>query len=579
MPKKNFVEKLQEGVLTCRRLTEPMRMKRQVMLEEYANGYFGNTLKFSKKPLNMVFRGMSIMVPLLASNNPKAMVRARVAPLLPFSKTLELTINHTIREINLIQTLRGAITNSMMYMGITKSGISPGGTEVEDAYGYLHDAGQFYCDSVDGDDYIWDVAATVKEEMDFEGNRYRLPMQYIQESGLFKNFDDLEQKYHEYGEKNKRPEDIAKETIKNFEINELWPYAELYDIWVPEENKIYTIAPDGQGDKALREVEYEGPEGGPYDLLYYHCFPESIVPIPPIFSSLDLHHYINTMARKMGRQADREKTILAYEGQAEQDAKTVIEAEDGESVRVDNIDRLKELKYGGIPDQNYQWIGWLKQMWSEHMGNADLLGGLRPQAETLGQEQMLQANATIGVEDMVWQVHNFTKKILSKMAWYIWTDPLIDITVSKRIPGVVDLDVQFTEEAREGDFLDYNIDVEPYSMSRMNPEIRSQKIMQLVQAIILPTLQIAAQQGAIPDIPALVKTISRDFDLTEAEVDAWFKTAAPPNADLGPYQPMQGQVVKSGQGDDRFGASGASKMSNMNQQQTRAGMQSSPAQK
>ena len=575
-----YTQKLQHAINDCRKLTEPGRAKRQIILNEYANEYYKHTLDVTKKPLNMVFRGISILVPLLAAKNPKAMTRARIFSLKPFAETLRLTMNHTIDEINFIRTLREIILNSLTYFGIAKSGISPGGPRVEDAYGYLHDAGQYYCDSVDPDDYVWDVVANIREEMDFEGNRYQLPMEYIKDSGEFQNYDKLSARYEGYGESEKRPRDISKENIRSFEISELRPYAEVYDIWVPERGTVLTIPIDGQGDKPLRESEYQGPESGPYDMLAYNYFPESIQPIPPIYAWLDLHHYINTMARKMGRQADREKVILAYDGVAEEDAKGVVEADDGQSLRVDNVDRLKEIKFGGINDQSYQYISWLKNNWSEQAGNADLLGGLRQQASTLGQEQMMQANATVGVEDMVNQVHLFTSSILKKMAWHIWTDPLIDVTVSKRIPGTANLEATFSPEAREGDFLDYNIDVEPYSMQRMNPSIRMQKIMQLVTGVIMPLMPMAMQQGVIVEVRSLVKSLARDLDLTDAEVDEWFKTMVPVQQDMGPYQPQQGQVKpKSGQSDDRFGASESSREMNMGQQQNRAGGQPSPAQK
>ena len=109
----SFVGRHQQAIITCRRLTNPMRSKRQDLLAEYAKGFYGRDLSTVKKPLNMVFRAISIIVPLLASNNPKAMVRARVGILRPFADTLRLTLNNVIDEINLIQTLQKAVLDSM----------------------------------------------------------------------------------------------------------------------------------------------------------------------------------------------------------------------------------------------------------------------------------------------------------------------------------------------------------------------------------------------------------------------------------------------------------------------------------
>ncbi len=582
-PEKNLTVRLQQGIMTHRRLTEPMRMKRAVMLEEYAAGFYDNPLRVARKPLNMVFRGMSILVPLLAAQNPKAMVRSRTKQLRPYADTMRLALNHLIEEIDLEETIRTIVVNSMMYMGISKTGIAAGGPGIEDAKGYLFDPGQLYCENVDPSDYVYDMGARVRQELDFEGNAFRVPLEYIIDSGLYSNYDHLKAVYAEYGDRTaKRPEKLVKTTIKSWDINEIKKYTEIYEIWIPGENIIMTIPANGQGDKPLRIVEWDGPERGPYDVLTYHTFPESIVPIPPVYSWLDLHHYLNTMARKMGRQADREKNLLVFEGSAEQDANTIKRAEDGESVRVDDIKAITNFQFGGINDQSYQYVAWLKANWSEMAGNADLIGGVKSQAGTLGQEQMLMANATGGINDMTNRVYSFVKSILSKMAWYQWTDPLLNVTITKRIPGVVDLDIHVTPEAQEGDFVDYEFSVEPYSMARMDPSVRRRAIMEIVQGIIVPLMPIAMAQGDKLNVAKLVKAAARDLDLTDAEIDEIYESITNMmETQPGPYTPQQGQMKqkKSGQSNDAFGASDASRTMNSTQQQNRAGGRPSMPQK
>jgi len=578
MSEKTLVSKIQTAIETCHDLTKPMRAKREQLLNEYASGWY-DEVATTKKPLNMVFRAMSIIPPLLAAKNPRAMIRPRIAPLLPFGETFRLALNHLSEEIKLGQTLRQAVIDSMMYMGITKTGLTDGGPKVEDALGYLHDAGQLYCDCVDGTDYVFDVVARKKEEMDFEGNRYRVPLDYITDSGIFQNYDKLSPTYGEYGQQAKRPERKAKRNILNFSIQEIRPYVEIYDVWIPAEDVIITIPSQGQGDKPLRIVEWQGPEDGPYDLLYYHIFPESIIPIPPIWAWLDLHHFINTLARKMARRSDREKTILAYTGTAEEDATTVKEAEDNEVVRVDDVNSLKEISFGGNTEDSYNFMQWLKMVWSEQSGNLDLISGVKTQANTLGQEQMLYSNATTTIDDMINQVHNFSKSIFRKFGWYAWTDPLMQVSVTKRVAGI-DLDVYFSPESKEGDFIDYNIDIEPYSSQRTNPLQRMRRIMEIVTGVILPTADIAAMQGDMLQIRPLVKSLARDLDLTDAEIDEFYKNIVqPPSSNMGPYQLQQGIVTqKSPMATDQQGASDANKMLNSVQQQNRAGMRSSPPQ-
>ena len=568
----NFVTRIQNNIEECEKLLKPVYSKRTELLKEWSNGYFDNAPR-TKRPVNLVSRAMKVLVPMLVSNNPKAMLRTRLLQLKPFAETLKLAINHLTEEIKLNEILREVVIDSLTCFGITKTGLAPGGDMVEDAYGYLHDAGQLFVERVDPTDYVFDVSAKNRETMDFEGNWYTVPRSYLTNSGEFQNFDKVRR--YEF-DKKEDTRKISHSALGSSRIETIRPYVRVCDVWLPSSGIIITIAEKGQGDKPLRIIEWAGPEEGPYDLLSYWNFPESIIPIPPLYDSIDLHYMINTMLRKMGRQANRNKKIVLYERSAEGDAEAVRKSADGEVIGVDNVDRLKEIEISNVNDQAYQWVEWLKNNWSEQSHNANLIGGLEAGADTLGQEQMLLANASAPLEDMINQVHNHARAIMRKLAFWIWTDPLIDIAVTKRAKGLEELEVHFDEEAKEGDFLQYNIDIEPYSMQRVSPMIRSRRIMELVTGVILPTADLAIQQGDILQISKLVKALAKDLDLTDAEIDDFYKSQFnPPMADLGPYPPKQGEVGGIG---DRLGASEASKNLNSERHEAREGLKASPSQ-
>ena len=273
----------------------------------------------------------------------------------------------------------------------------------------------------------------------------------------------------------------------------------------------------------------------------------------------------------------REKKIVVYDRNNKEDAETIRNAKDGGVYGIDNVETVKDLTVGGVDKSFFDAVGWLLNVWSEQAGNMRLLGGTEAESGTLGQEQMLQANASSTIDDMLYNIHSFSKEILQKTAWYVWHDPFIDMQVTKRIAGLVDIQVAYNDDAKEGDFWEYNIDVEPYSTTRMNPTIRMRRIMELVNGVILPTADLAMQQGDMLNVRQLVKTISRDLDLTDSEVESFYQsTILPPTGGTGPYAPTSGTVKKVG---DQLGASGASRDLNSTQQQVRSGMRSSPPNK
>ncbi len=557
-----IVEALHNGMERCKKVCEAPLKKRQEILEEYANGWYSDETRI-RRPINMVARTFNLLVPLLASQNPRSMSRARVAQLRPAAETLRLTLNHLIEKIELGDTVRDGVINALAYMGIFKTGICPGGASIEDGEGRTHSAGQIFCDSVAPEDYFFDTTARKRSEFDFEGNWFYAPFSYIADSGLYDNYDKLGSAYTTWDKLS------AKKIVeggRNYRLDTIRPYVKLAEVWIPSENIIVTIPERGMGDKPLRVVEYNGPKSGPYDTLSLSPFTDSIIPIAPLYINLDLHYLINIMARKMARQANREKKILAYQGNAAGDAERIVQTPDGTTVKVDDINAIKEVEYGGTSDASYAWVNWCVAQWSEMGNNMRLLEGSKAPSPTLGQDQMLQANAGVKIDDMIDAVHSVLRRILNKMSYYIFTDPLLDVSVSKRMIGIGDVPVRLTADTREGDFWSYNFDVEPYSMVRMNPTTRMNKLMQLATGVIIPMLQYSLSQGVVFDVAKFVKSIALDMNLTDGEIDGFYKTIYAESS-LGPYQPLRGEI---GVG-DQLGASGGSRANNSIQYQNRTG--------
>ena len=576
--KSTLVPNLRDRIKTCYTMVKPTLEKRLEILKEYENSWYDSTpigKMRDKTPLNLVARSINTILPLLASKDPRAMVRPRLLSMKPLGETLRLSLNHVIDQIQLGETLRIAALESLVFMGIVKTGICPGGKNIADAFGVLHDSGQLFCDPIYPMDYTFDVSARRREEMDFEGNWFYVPAEYVlDDKGMYQNTDKLKETYQEWNKLG--AESVAKAGVKS-DKKTLKPYVRLCELWIPSEKTLITISEEGQGDLPLRVVDFKGPRSGPYDILSYMNFPESVIPIAPLYTSLDLHYFINTMLRKMARQANRNKQITIWEASAENDMKNIDSTDDGGNCKVANIDKIKQLETQTINEKSYEWVAWLKQAYSEQNNNLNVVGGIQQQAGTLGQEQMLYSNATVGIDDMVARGHSFIKSIMTKMTHYVLTDPLVDIRTAKEaLNGEVEVPTRLVYGDIEAeDAVKYNIDVEPYSMQRVNPTLRMQRIMQLVTGVILPFYQQAMQSGQTVDVAALVKLVGRDLDLTDSEVDSIFKNVmALPNNDTGPYQ-MPAKMV-GGDGSGQLASGDGARANNLNQQQVNSGGQSSP---
>lgn len=559
MPKENFPARLQKLCRAWQSLNGPCLRHRQKMLRAWASGYYDPN--YSRQHIiNLMDRGVSTLVPFLVEGDPSAVVEAKPLNLRPFAYTTQLALNFYIKKLNLAEsTLIPAVTNSMFGMGITRTSLKyTRMINLNDEQVFI---GTPWVDVIDDSDYIGDPAAKRREDFQFEGDVYTLPTDFAKEFFGLKFADYIQQDCKLTNASS--PKEIFE---PNFDRNKLSlrEYTTFIDIYLPDEKKTVTIMPHGKKAAILREVDEEF-DKSPYDVLSYKCFPETSIPLPPAWSWYDLDISANILADKMREQAEASKNLLLYTDQAEKDAERIKDASNNEAIRVEDIDEIKHIQFGGINPLNYEWIAYVENQHTKQGANPDVLGGRGASAPTLGQEQMVYSNATRIVNNMDTRFHRFCESILYKLSQGFWNDPTQYFEVVKEIPGVGSIPVIYSDVDKVGDFWDYNFKILQNSAKRTPPEVQGQRLMQFMSQWVLPTMQYAAQQGAQVDIPTATQILAdyNGFD----NFNKIYKTSVPTSKDQSPYMVLK----SSGQMNDSFGATAPSREANLNQEQTRTG--------
>ncbi len=290
----------------------------------------------------------------------------------------------------------------------------------------------------------------------------------------------------------------------------------LLDVWLPKENRFLTLDVS-TGWELVRDEEWHGPERGPYRMLYLQEVPDAIMPLPPAAAWQNLHRVANSILSKLSDQAGREKSVAVFPRGSEEDANSVKSAKDGTVLTLDNPDKAREVRFGG-PDQVLMaFFIQIKDLFAWFANNLDTLGGLAPMADTVGQESILNANSSKVIDDMRDRVIGFLKGVMKDLLWYLWYDPLIHVPITKRVPGVqMEIQSTFTADSREGDFLDYNITIDPYSLRYRTPEGQLQKIMMFNERVVVPFLPMMGEQGVMFDIGAMMDEVIDLADIPEA---------------------------------------------------------------
>ncbi len=508
------LKKLRQAVDYSRRQLQPFRQQRYEVIRQYVGYHYSDDGAADRVPVNLLELAINIYTQQMAARVPQVLVSTSFRPLKPSAANFELALNHLLKEIRFGDTIRLAVIDALFSIGIIKTGLERRASVEID--GYLHDVGQPFADTISLDNWVHDTTATRLDQCQFMGDRYRLPLELVKESRAFKNTETLQatvkSAYNEDG-------DSKAESLSHgsqVDPDEYKEHVELWDLWLPAENLLITIPAEGDG-KPLRVIDWDGPETGPYHLLSFSPVPGNIMPLPPSGLWMDLHDLANRLFRKLGRQAERQKTVLGVQSGAEDDGNRILKANDGETLRMDNPDRAREYRFGGIDQPSLAFLLQVKDLFVYLGGNLDSLGGLSPMADTLGQDQLLAQNASKRVADMQDRVISFTKDVINSLGFYLWTDPLINLPLTKRVPGMEQLSVPvtFDAESREGDFLDYNIEIEPYSMQHQSPQMKLQALVQVFQQFIAPFAPMMAEQGIGINFEGLLNTIGKYANVSE----------------------------------------------------------------
>jgi hypothetical protein len=514
---------LQRAVELGWKRMEPMREARLKFISQYVGPFYGKQTgkegsdERKASPVNLMFKAISTLVPNLVYREPMAMLTTDTMAFRQYAGMLELAVNHAVRMVKLCATLRDIVTDALFAAGFAKCGIGVSDLTL-DLEGRTMDIGAPFVERVDPDDMILDPAAREWKGMSFVGNRFRVPKQDAIAAGVY-DPADIERYCEESKAKRNEVASLSGDaTVLDAYYGEVAEYIDLCEIYLPTQQLIVTL-PWGcecKPDKPLRIVEWQGPKEGPYHMLKFASVPNNVLPIAPASVWSLLHELANKVARKVARQAGRMKSVLAYDGTAVEDAAELADADDGETVRVDNINGIKEVSYGGTNDAAYQFMDWIQTHFSQASGNIDLLAGATADQNTLGQSELLNNNQQIVLKDMQNQVYNFTGELMATLAFYIHTDPLIDLMLTKRVLGE-DVQVRYTPEMREGVWLDYNLKTRPYSMAQVDPNVVVRRIMDFISQGIPALAQGAAAFGAGLNVEGAARLILERMGVEEAD--------------------------------------------------------------
>lgn len=491
------------------------REKRMEMLQQYVGYHYGEGGATDKVPINLIATGVNVYQRQVSVAEPQAHISTPYKELQASAAEFKLAVNQKLAKLNAETALNTAGLEALFVLGCVEVGIDS--------------EGEPFIEPVLFDDLVLDMSAKLWGQVGFVGHRFRMPAEWVKKNPAY---DKAVREAITPSEVFSPTADGAGDSETQSQtlmlggarkVEEYRDHVELTQLYFPGE-KMKIVFANNDPTKLLSSMKWKGPEYSNADatkigMYHFHSHmpvPGNLMPAGMVQLWRDLHDVVNRLANKAFRQAERQKTFLAVKGNAAQDGERIRNASDGQAIVVDNPDDCQEKSTGGANQQTLGTIALAKNLANYMGGNFDAQAGLAASTDTVGQDTLL-ANAAGGtVSEMRKQMLKFARCVITDLAWWMWTDPISEPTVARKIPGSTEqLTFKWNRARRKGDFLQYNFDIEPYSASHRTPQERLQTLDTLMNKFVAPHIEGMMASGMLLDYEYMIKTAAELSGLPE----------------------------------------------------------------
>lgn len=474
--------KIQEAVKAGFERTKIYRRARAMFMREYVGKYYTKEAGYvGDTPLNLIFHALRSLIPNIVMKNPITLIDTEIVDHKQYAELLGLGIDTVAKRIKLKDELRAVALDAFFGLGVMQSGLCGSNNIImlDDAE---FDPGEIYVSRVDLDDLCVDPICTSLKNAGFMGAKLLAPRRLLLDYDQYDH--DMVIKLPSVTDASRDKKEVKNLTQKNLVstgMYELQDYVEIVQLWVPEANVLVTVPNPYQitFDNYIAVQDYYGPESGPFSYLALTpSVGNNPFPVAPVSLWYDLHKMANNMMEKIMNQADRQKDVLLYNPANADDAEQIANANDGDSISVSDPNQVKVVSFGGQANSNERLLAQVHTWFNYMSGNPDQMAGAAQESETATQAEILQANAGIGLQDMRGTIYDFSSDVTGKIAWYMHTDPLLELPIARRQPGGEYAQVMLTPEQRKGDWLEFTFSIKPRSMEVLDAQVRAKRLLE-----------------------------------------------------------------------------------------------------
>lgn len=493
---------------TSFRSLEPYRNLNRGLIEEYAGSGYGNPARPRQEILlNLMNQTVEAYTMALVANRPRIMVSTQKEELGCFAQQYQLALNNYIQQIGLEHKLRQWVLDAFFCVGIIKTHMADTGQVMLSGDVWV-DPGKPYASNVSVDNWVYDASATKYAEVKFAGDLYRVPHEDLKSSIYDQDVVKDIQPTSKFGSNEMRLAMVGRGV--EVDQDEFEPMVDLADIWCPREGKIYTfpvrsVSTFQMYGPPVAVMDWDGPEFGPYHLLGFGDVPENVMPSSPASHLANLSRLINNLLRKQSKRSRSQKQLHLYSPSGADTAKKIQKGGDDQFIEAQNPEEFNTISVGGVDAALEQFRMSLLNEYNAAAGNPNAMLGLGPSADTVGQEQIIQGGVSNRLAAMKYRVVDSCVRLIRDLGHMLWHDQFL--TIKGRVPlemdGNYSVDMSWTPGDREGDFSDYDLQIDMHSLPYQGPDTKMRTVTDLITKIYAPMSQLLMQQGGSYDLQEL----------------------------------------------------------------------------
>lgn len=470
-----------------------------VLVKRYIGNWFQEGVAGKPVPENMIFSYVATMLPQLVFNNPAVAVSAkRSATDGHTAGAMEAAINAWIREVDIRDELERVCLNMILGFGVMKVGIEArsdfssmdGRPDANGVYGrFTMEALTPYLFSVDPAHFFMDSQAADLSQCRLIGHQFN------------RDLDDLK------GDDRYDQEVVGKLTADgggDSSSGGLKPLFKpkrgaiernrvtIHEIYLPEYRQICAICRNAAGEgQYLRPPQpYIGPADGPYILFGVYGVPGSPYPLSPVAAMAEQAEELNAHAVAAAREAAAHKKLIITDANQPGVTEAVQRSESGNVVSVPGFSPQSAMtvELGGTSQMRMAYIDNLRNRLDRVIGFSDAQRG-RAASVTATEASIVNNAADDRTSFLQMKFRDAVKDALTRAAWFMYHDPSVVMAVSMQGRDGTQNDGLFlggVQPGQEGtDWYDYRLDLEPYSMKRIDAAARQAQSQQLLQLALL----------------------------------------------------------------------------------------------